>query len=127
MNRWQIICPVAALLVAGVVAGAIVIRKQHRVVVSMDSRALGSDLITVTNSPRLVRLSPFLRERLVQLLGSPTQVAAVLAGDAEPPTGDGSACSRVVLTNAAGNRLLLRLREAGTGKFEVVGFRNLSK
>jgi hypothetical protein len=126
MNKWQIICPVAALLVAAVVMGVVARRGQHRDIVQMASRSLGAELISATNSPRLVRMSPFLKARLEKLLASPTQLAAVLTGDAPPPVGDGSACSRLVLTNAAGHRLLIRLREAGSGMFEVVGFRNLS-
>ncbi len=93
----------------------------------MASRSLGAELIAATNSPHLVRMSPFLKAQLDRMLGSPTRVAAVLAGDAPRPAGDGSACSRIVLTNAVGHGLLLRLRQAGSGKFEVVGFRTLSE
>jgi hypothetical protein len=126
MNKWQIICPVAALVVAAMVIGVVAKRSQHRSVISMASRSLGSELIAATNSPHLVRMSPYLRARLEQLLSSPTHVASVLPGDEAPPIGDGSACSRLVLTNNAGQRLLLRLREAAGGRFEVVGFRSLS-
>jgi hypothetical protein len=127
MNKWQIICPVAALLVAGMVAGIIVVRDQHRGVIIAASRSLGSDLVAATNSSRLVRLSPHLRAQLGELLASPTRVSSVLAGDVPPPAGDGSACSRVILTNAAGRQLLIRLRDEGAGRFEVVGFRNLAE
>ncbi len=126
MNKWQIICPVAALLVAGVVVGVIAMRSQHHGVIYVASRRAGMDLVSATNSTRLVRISPFLKARLEKMLASPTQVAAVFVGDAPPPIGDGNACSRLVLTNAAGERLLIRLRDAGSGRFEVVGFRNLS-
>jgi hypothetical protein len=73
----------------------------------------------------LIRVNPFLRAKLSALLGSPTHVAGVLAGDSPKPDGDGSACSRPVLTNSGGQRLLIRLRQAGeAGMFEVVGFRD---
>jgi hypothetical protein len=124
MNKWQIICPLAALLIFSLVAGVIVMRGQHRAVILSASSAIGTELLERTNSTRLVRLSPFLRTRLAQLYGSPTRVAGVLVGDAPPPDGDGTACSRVVLTNVAGGRLLIRLRTAGA-KYEVAGFRDL--
>jgi hypothetical protein len=128
MNKWQIICPVVALLIAGTVAVNVAARSQHRGVIIAASSSLGHDLITETNSARLVRMSPFLRTKLSQLLGSPTHVAAVLSGDLPRPDGDGSACSRLVLTNSAGQCLVIRLRQADrSGKFDVVGFRDLQK
>ena len=124
MNKWQIICPVAALLVGGMVAGFVAVRGQHRGVIVAASSSIGRDLISTTNSTHLVRVNPYLRARLSQLLGSPTRVAAVLPGDEPPPAGDGMACSRLVLTNNAGQRLLIRLRQADrSGMFDVVGFR----
>jgi hypothetical protein len=126
MNKWQIICPVAAMLVGVMVMAVVATRTQHRGIIVAASSSIGHDLITTTNSARLVRVSPFLRARLSQLLGSPTQIAAVVPGDAAQPIGDGSACSRLVLTNTAGQRLLIRLRQAdSSGMFEVAGFRDL--
>ena len=125
MNKWQIICPVATMLVVGMVMAVVATRGQYRRIIIAASSSIGHDLITVTNSSRLVRLGPHLRARLSELLGSPTHVAAVLPGDAPRPDGDGSACSRLVLTNNAGQRLLIRLRQAGgSGMFDVVGFRS---
>ncbi len=127
MNKWQIICPLAALFVVGAVIGIVAVKSQHRAAINMTSRSIGGDLVTATNSSRLAHMSPYLRERLAHLLRSPTQVAAVLSGDAPPPVGNGSACSRLVLTNNAGQRLLIRLRQAGSDKFEVVGFRDATE
>ena len=128
MNKWQIICPVAAILVGGMVMAVVGVKAQHRGIIVAASRSIGHDLITDTNSARLARINPFLRTRLSQLLGSPTHVAAVLPGDAPQPQGDGMACSRLVLTNSAGQRLLIRLRQADrSGMFEVVGFRDLTE
>ena len=125
MNKWQIICPVVALLVGGIVAVNIAARSQRRGIIIAASSSLGHDLITSTNSAHLIRVNPFLRAKLSRLLGSPTHVASVLAGDSPKPDGDGSACSRLVLTNNAGQRLLIRLRQAGgAGMFEVVDFRD---
>jgi hypothetical protein len=127
MNKWQIICPVAALLVVGMVMAVVATRGQRRGIIIAASSSIGHDLITVTNSSHLVRLGPHLRARLSELLGSQTHVAAVLPGDAPAPDGDGQACSRLVLTNNAGQRLLIRLRQADrSGMFDVVGFRSSS-
>jgi hypothetical protein len=127
MNKWQIICPIAALLVVGMVMAVVATRTQHRGIIIAASSSIGHDLITATNSSHLVRVNPFLRSRLSHLLGSPTHVAAVLPGDTPAPAGDGQACSRLVLTNNAGQRLLIRLRQAGgSGMFDVVGFQSLS-
>jgi hypothetical protein len=121
VNKWQIICPVAAMLLYVMVARVVAQRRMRQGIITTQSFAIGHDLITATNSSHLVRVSPFLTAQLSKLLGAPTQVATVLSGD--EPRADGMACSRLVLTNAAGQRLLIRLREAGgQGMFEVVGF-----
>jgi hypothetical protein len=126
MNKWQIICPVAALLVGGMIALIVAAKGQHRTVITGASLSIANDLITTTNSTRLVRVSPYLTAQLSRLLGSPTHLATVLLGD--EPSGGGMACSRLLLTNSTGQRLVIRLREAGgSGMFEVVGFRNLSE
>jgi hypothetical protein len=126
MNKWQILCPVTAMVVIGAIVGILALQGQHRRFISTASSGIGADLIRATNSPHLVRLSPFLQQRLARLLRARTQVAAVLEGDDARPEGDGSACSRLVLTNTAGDRLLIRLRRTGSGKFEVVGFRTFT-
>jgi hypothetical protein len=109
MNKWKIIGAIAALLIAGLVALTVAVKSQHRGVITAASRSIASDLIAATNSSHLVHMSPFLRARLARLLGSPSHLASVFMGDAPPPVGDGSACSRLVLTNNAGQRLLIRL------------------
>jgi hypothetical protein len=121
MNKWQIVCPVLAMLVFVMVVAVIAQRRMRRGVLTTQSLIIGHDLITATNSPHLARLSPFLRTQLSRLLGSPTRVATVLIGD--EPGGSNTACSRIVLTNSAGQHLLIRLQHAGSpGMFEAVGF-----
>jgi len=128
MNKRQIIYPVVALLMAGMVIVIVGALSQHRSFIHAASRSLGGDLIRTTNSAHLVRVGPHLQAQLSQLLGAPTQVSAVLLGDAPSPQGDGRACSRLVLTNAAGRRLSIRLRQVGrSGMFDVLGFRVLSE
>jgi hypothetical protein len=73
-------------------------------------------------------VGPHLKAQLSELLRSPTRISTVRLGDAPPPAGDGKACSRLVLTNKAGQRLLIRLRQVDRpGMFEVLGFRNISE
>ncbi|MCX6927365.1 MAG: hypothetical protein NT154_29795 [Verrucomicrobia bacterium] len=128
MTKQQMIWPVVALLVVGLVSGVMIMKRQHRRVIGAASLSVGRDLIATTNSTHLVRFGPHLRGRLSELLRSPTHVSTVRLGDVPPPEGDGKACSRLVLTNNAGQRLLIRLRQVGRpGMFEVLGFRNVSE
>src|SRR4051812_24955130 len=128
MNKWQIICPVAAMLIAALVFGIIAVRGQHRGFISVASRSIGGDLIASTNSSHLVRIGPDLQAYLAELLSARTHIAAVLLGDEPSPIGDGTACSRLVLTNDAGRGLLIRLRPAEeSGMFHVLGFKTVSR
>lgn len=128
MNKWQIICPVVALLLAATVFAVISGRSHRRAFVSAASQAVGRDLIASTNSARLVGINSDLQARLSSLLGSPTHVASVLFGDEPAPLGDGRACSRLVLTNNSGDGLLIRLRQADSPDiFQVLGFRSVSQ
>jgi hypothetical protein len=125
MNKWQIICPVVALLIAMLTIGIIHERGEHRGFIRVASHSIGDGLIAATNSSHLVRVSPELQARLSELLAARTHLACVLLGDEPPPMGDGSACSRVVFTNDAGQGLLIRLRQADQpGLFQVLGFRS---
>jgi hypothetical protein len=55
-------------------------------------------------------------------------IAAVLLGDEPRPTGDGSACSRLLLTNEMADGILLRLGQGKTiGTFEVLGYLKVSE
>ena len=129
MNKWQIICPLVAMLLALLVFGVIQGSKEHRYFIRGATASIGNDLITDTNSSALVPrprddgISIHLQKRLSDLHSSPLYIAAVLLGDEPRPTGDGSACSRLVLTNEAGDGILIRLGQAKTiGKFEVLGY-----
>jgi hypothetical protein len=128
MNRWQIICPVVAILLAGLFFAQIATKNQHRSFINVASRSIGHDLITTTNSSHLVDVGPELRIRLSELLASRTGIADVLPGDEPTPFGDGTACSRLVLTNSSGEGLLVRLRPTkDTGLYCVIGFRRISE
>ena len=124
MNKWQIICPVVALLIAGFIFAIITSRNHRNYFISVMSRSIGGDLIESTNSAHLVSIGPRLQTRLSELLSSPAGVATVRLGDEPSPHGDGTACSRLVLTNEAGMALLIRLRPAEeSSMFHVLGYR----
>jgi len=128
MNKWQIFYPVIALLIVGLVFGVIAIRGQHRGFISVASRSIGDDFIASTNSSHLVRIGLDLQAQLSELLSARTHIADVLMGDEPSPYGDGTASSRLVLTNDAGRGLLIRLRPAEqSGMFHVLGFRTVSE
>jgi len=128
MNKWQIICPVVAILVVGLVLGMVAMRAEHRGFIIVASRSIGGELIASTNSSHLVRIGPDLQSRLSDLLSVRTDIADVVLGDEPSPFGDGTACSRLVLTNDVSRGLLVRLRPAEqSGMFHVLGFRTVPK
>jgi hypothetical protein len=123
MNRWQIICPVVAIAIFALATALIHGRKEHDYFIRMTTYGVGRDIIETTNSSHLIKIGPGLQARLSELLVSPTHIATVLLGDEPPPIGDGSACSRLVLTNEVADGVVIRLRQADTpGTFHVVGF-----
>ncbi len=123
MNKWQIICPLAAFAIVAVVFAMVSGSKHHRYYVQAQTHMLGQELIATTNSSRLGRLDSGLQKRLSEFLASPAHVAAVLLGDEPSPIGDGVASSRLILSNAAGERLAIRLRQgSGPEKFYVLNF-----
>ena len=112
-----------AALVAAAVFALLSGRSHHRYFVHAHSRMVGEELAATTNSPHLVQVGPGLQKQLSEFMASPARLSEVLLGDEPSPLGDGSASSRVVLSNAAGARLGVRLRQDKTpGKFHAVGF-----
>ena len=123
MNKYQIICPVVALVLVGILFAVVSGRNHQRYFIQAQSRMIGQDLISSTNSTRLVQIGPGLQKRLAEFLGAPAGIAEVNLGDEPSPIGDGRACSRVVLSNATGERLGIRLRQdAKPERFHVQGF-----
>ena len=130
MNKWQIICPLVAIAItiaiAVTVLGVISGRNQQRYYIHAQTEMIGNELIAAANSPRLTEKGSTLKDLkgwLATFLASPSGVAEVLLGDEPFPRGDGAACSRLILTNAAGQRLLIRLRqELEPERFQVLGY-----
>lgn len=123
MNKMQIICPLVALAVCAAVAWGLLIRNQNRSFLHLRAASIAHDLIARTNSENVMTLGPGLRDKLTQLLGSPTHVTSIQLGDEPPPIGDGRASVRLFLQNDQAQRLGIRLRpDAHSSKLHVIGF-----
>jgi len=124
MNKAQQALLVVAILgLAGVLFALVQTRTKRRDAISERSYQIGQDLISTTNSNHLLSLRPGLSDQLSNLLASPTYVSAVLLGDEPSPVGDGSACSRLILTNQLRRGLELRLAPALLpDKFQILGY-----
>jgi hypothetical protein len=126
--KWRVFGGLAAVAMAGLIFGIIHKRNEDRRVIRTNSHAIGGELVSKGCSPRLDRLNPRLQARLVDFARKKARVADVLIGDEPAPLGDGNACSRLVLTNDAGQGLVLRLSPAAEpGMFHVLGYRNVAK
>ena len=123
MNKWQIICPVVAIAVVAIFALGGQGRREHRYYVLAQTRMIGVELSRGSNSPRLAALGPALQARLSEFLTPQSGVAEVVLGDQPAPLGDGTACSRLVLSNSVGARLGIRLhQDPGLERFRVLGY-----
>ena len=100
---------------------------QHQNVLRTEMMYIGEDLVQTTNSARLVNIGPNLQDKLNELLASKTHVSKVLLGD-EPIMGDGKATGRLILTNAKGAAIGVRLRRERLSKekYHVLGFWTIS-
>jgi hypothetical protein len=84
--------------------------------------AVAWDLMRTANSTNLTGIGTEFRADLAAILSAPTDRIA-LVGDEPPPRGDGTACSRLILTNTQRQTLHLRLQEEpGSGKFHLLSY-----
>jgi len=126
LNKKQVIAPLVTLIIVGGVLALYSGRKNHQHFITAQARQIGMDLIERTNSPKLVSIGVGLNGELTQLLSTETRVAGALSGDEPAPIGDGSADSRLLLTNVQGKWLGIRLRQdSNPERFHVLGFWNL--
>ena len=79
MNKWQIICPLAAIAIVATVFAVVSGSNHHRYYVYAQTRMIGQELIATTNSTRLVQIGPGLQKRLSEFLVSPAGVAGVIS------------------------------------------------
>ena len=123
MNKTQIIASLVLLLMVGLIFAYLQARNDERYYIMSRSAQIGRDLIAATNSELLVEIGPKLNGRLKQFLGSPAGFAAVSLADEPKPIGDGSAHSRVFLTNGSNECLGIRLRQDSIpDRFQVLSF-----
>jgi hypothetical protein len=118
----RLILLVFAVVAVGLVAVAVLALRNIGKLQEKYIGALAQDLITTTNSPRLLYIQPEVKARLAELLAAPTRIAAIEHGDLPEPIGDGRAMHHLVLTNEQGKQLGLRLRPVKSDKLEIVGF-----
>jgi hypothetical protein len=122
VNRWQIICPLAALAVFLMAVAMIAGHRNRGYYLHAQAWNIGKDLIASTNSELLVQMDSGLARRLSSFLSLSSAVAEVKLGDEPPPIGDGTASTRLILSNAHGERLGIRLcQDSVPEKFRVVG------
>jgi hypothetical protein len=113
MNKGPIFWLLVALGVIATVEGVRFVTNAvegRRYFITIATASVGHELIGVTNTPHWVRVGPGLRAELSDLLAAPTHINKVILGDDRPPTGDGHASSRLILTNELGRSVSLRLR-----------------
>ena len=123
MNNWKILGPAVAVVLVAAASAIAVKQTGYRRIVSEGTRNVGHDLITQTNSSRLANLPLGFAPQLSTLLAAPTQISAVLMGDDPAPLGDGSACSRLILTNQSARGIHLRLGQTqDPEKFRILGY-----
>jgi hypothetical protein len=123
VNKWQIICPLAPIVIAVVVFARVWSLNHYRYYVSAQTRMIGEELIATTNSTRLLKIGPGLKQRMSEFMAVPPGIAEIMHGDERSPIGDGTACSRLILSNATGGRLGIRLRQdSKPERFHVLGF-----
>jgi len=134
LTRRPIFWLAAAAAVIATVVGANFVRsaaESRRYVTLIATASAGHELINATNTIHMIQLDPAFRTCLSRLLISPTGIQKVVLGDERPPVGDGHASSRLVLTNALGQGLAVRLRlrhEASNGPiFDVLSYWKISE
>ncbi len=124
MNKWQIICPLAAMGLVVLTLGVIHERSEQRRFMLVATSSVAWDLVHMTNSELLATIEPKLHASLSELLASTGFVAQVLLGDDQQPSGGGKACSRFTLTNRLGYTLAVRLgRDPDPKAFRILSYK----
>jgi len=128
MNKWQIILPITAFAVVFLAIGITHELGERDYAIRLMTASVGHELVTSTNSSHLTGGGADLQAQLYKLHTSPVGISTVLLGDEPSPIGDGSACSRLTLTNEVGQGLLIRLQQTDhPATFRVLSFRSISQ
>jgi hypothetical protein len=121
VNKTQPICLLVAILIVATAGAWLHARNRHHEYVLAHGRMIGEELITTTNSTKVVHLEQRLRSRLAELLSSPTRVDAVWTGDAFKESNRADVC--VALSNQDGLVLGLRIKRANkSNSFHILGY-----
>ena len=121
MNKWQIYCPVIALLIVANVGVFRQKRIQHRAYVASRTETIAYNLLNTNNSPYLVSPPSDLLVQVATLKRHPAGIQSHGLGDTAAPVGNDDACSHFILTNAVSQELGVRLEQSGKN-FEVLGY-----
>jgi hypothetical protein len=92
------------------------------IIMRRDAGMLAYDLVTKTNSERLVQMPPDLAGKLSSFLSSTGTTFRVMRGDVPKPPTPEKADWHVMLANGKSDLLLVRLNYLGAEKFECLGF-----
>ena len=119
MNKWQIICPLAAMGLVAIALGFRHAGSHTREDLFAAASLVGDDIARSTNSERITDDGPALKSNLLQFLAVPAK-----CGGVRPETPDeGKPTAVVSLVNEAGDRFDLHLRwEAKLRKFALMGY-----
>ncbi len=114
MKRGDLIFLLVALLVIGILIFGVLkhYRRAAQFRIHYENMLIAEQLATRTNSD-LVELPASLSNQLARFLASPGHAQGMEFGDEPPPIGDGSATTRIFLTNTIGETLGIRLRRDG--------------
>src|ERR1044071_5266756 len=112
MNKWQIMCPVAAMVLVLLMMTPKAVSRykmNHRDSITYSTRCVAWDLERQTNSTLLVSISPELKKTLDAFLTTPTAyVETFRFGDEPAPVGDGTATYRLYIRNFNDDCIALR-------------------
>ena len=123
MNKWQIICPIAAMLLFVLALDFLFHRNIERVSYLIEASFVGRDLITTTNSDRITSTPPEFKRALAAFLASPAKSAGIRRHSAE--AGHPETPIATVILAKKRERLAITLRwQPNLRKFDLITFTN---
>ncbi len=119
MNKWQIICPVCAMLLFALSLGFIAMRSNSNEVYLAMASHVAVELVGTTNFDLISPMPPDLKSNLASFLASPARLAS-LRRDVTDPTHP-----VICLRNDAGHMMEITLAwQTKTKKFSAIAYTN---